>query len=304
MSSLGEFLERAKALNHVYNSFTHLQTHLKPSNSSGQLQGKILAIKANIATTELPTSCASRMLENYISPFDATCVQRLKEQGAIIIGKTNMDEFGMGSFNLHSHHGPVINPRYPQESRLAGGSSGGSAAAVAMGSCFAALGSDTGGSIRLPAAFCGVVGFKPSYGAISRWGLVAYASSLDTVGIVANKVSDVRLVFDVIKGQDPKDSTSWEIDSSSRHEKLKDLNGIRIGVPQEYNIEGISPKVMDAWSEALYQLEKQGAEIVPISLPNTKYALSAYYTIAPAEASSNLARYDGIRYGTISYKLI
>jgi aspartyl-tRNA(Asn)/glutamyl-tRNA(Gln) amidotransferase subunit A len=226
------------------------------------------------------------------------------------MGKTNMDEFGMGSHSLHSAFGPVERPRFPgREPLSAGGSSGGSAAAVAAGMCHFALGTDTGGSVRLPASYCGIVGFKPSYGLLSRWGVIAYANSLDTVGIMTRRVWDAKEIFELLNHHDPKDPTSVslrtrELTSETHHRNRRAISKrpLRIGVPAEYNISQISPTVRAAWEKTLQHLEAQGAEIVDISLPHTRAALSAYYILAPAEASSNLARYDGLRYGYRSRK--
>ncbi|KAI5843609.1 Glutamyl-tRNA amidotransferase subunit A, mitochondrial [Tricharina praecox] len=271
-----------------------------------ELDGRLVAIKDNIVTTDLPTSCGSEMLREYVSPFDATVVARLRSAGCTIMGKTNMDEFGMGSHSTFSIHGAVQRPRYPwREPRSAGGSSGGSAAAVAAGMCHVALGTDTGGSVRLPASYCGVVGFKPSYGLLSRWGVVAYANSLDTVSILARNTLDAKIVFKLLNAYDPNDPTSATVDTRERvgkslgalHEKARVRRCLRIGVPAEYNVAELSPLVRRSWEKTLRLLALRGAEIVPVSLPNTRAALAAYYILAPAEASSNLARYDGLRYG-------
>ncbi|ORX53114.1 amidase signature enzyme [Hesseltinella vesiculosa] len=274
-----------------------------------------IAIKDNFCTVDLPTTCGSTMLQDFHSPYDATVVQRLREAGAKIMGKTNMDEFGMGSANLHSHVGPVKNPYVYKIDpttlnsgfHVAGGSSGGSAAAVAMDMCDVALGSDTGGSVRLPAAYCGVYGFKPSYGHLSRNGLVAYANSLDTVGLLGKRIRDLQQVYDVLNAYDEKDPTSTDIsvrqtlqqqqDALLLTWKEGDLTGLRVGVPSEYFVDPLSKPVLAAWRSTLQQFKKQGATIVPVSLPHTKDALPAYYILALAEASSNLARFDGIRYG-------
>ncbi|CAG8797857.1 29412_t:CDS:2, partial [Racocetra persica] len=258
----------------------------------------------NFCTKELPTTCGSKMLKNFISPFNATVVDLLQDAGAIMIGKTNMDEFGMGSANMYSAFGPVYNP-IDQERRVAGGSSGGSAAAVASGMCFASLGSDTGGSIRLPASYCGVIGFKPSYGQCSRWGLVAYASSLDTVGIITRNVLDTQLIYDIISKYDEKDPSSLPPKLRSINASLASFNKtnstnlseLRVGIPQEYYVSELSDPIKSLWKQGISLLRSHGATIVSVSCPSTKYALPAYYILAPAEASSNLARYDGVRYG-------
>ncbi|KAL1692734.1 amidase signature domain-containing protein [Schizophyllum commune] len=292
-----------------------------------RLHGLPVAVKDNICTRDMPTTCSSAMLKNFASPFDATVVRLLKENGADIVGKTNCDEFGMGSLNIHSVHGPVVNPfgSWPAEETLgepeawvhrgkrfsAGGSSGGSAAAVAAGMCRAALGTDTGGSIRLPASYCGVTGLKPSYGLVSRWGVVSYADSLDCVGVLANGSQDVKDVFDIISAHDPRDPTSAPVTARTaaceqaearmaewRRPGSHDLTGLRVGVPQEYFPASLAPAARAHLRRALATLAAHGATIVPVSLPSTSYALSAYYVIASAEASSNLARYDGMQYGT------
>lgn len=258
-----------------------------------------LAVKDNIAADGFPTTCASRILAEYTSPFEATIVRQLRERGATVVGKTNMDEFGMGSHSTHSSHGPVLNPLATTKTS-AGGSSGGSAVAVQVGDADVALGTDTGGSIRLPAAYCGVVGYKPSYGMLSRWGVVPYANSLDTVGLLARSVADVeRLVFEsgLDLEHDPNDPTSLPRDFRTRQNAEPRRKPVKIGIPLEYNIEELDPQIRDAWSSAADVLRSQGFEVVPVSLPSTKHALSAYYVIAPAEASSNLAKYDGVRYG-------
>ena len=316
------------------------------------LAGIPLAVKDNILVENIKCTAASKILENYIAPYDATVIKKLKNQGAVIFGKTNMDEFAMGSSTEHSSFGKTRNPL--DFTRVPGGSSGGSAAAVAGNLCCYALGSDTGGSIRQPASFCGVVGLKPTYGAVSRYGLIAFASSLDQIGPITKTVEDTEIVFDVIKGQDEMDSTSVEIkskaepsDSWARREKrtkfsatIKNrvsiygnegeeenevlfahqisktelpqeargkkrtkssspikINELRIGIPKEYFIKGMDPEVEKLVKEAIKKFENLGAKIEEISLPHTEYALPTYYIIAPSEASANLARYDGIKYG-------
>ncbi|KUL84162.1 hypothetical protein ZTR_07225 [Talaromyces verruculosus] len=279
--------------------------------SKSPLDGRLIAIKDNICTRSLPTTCASRMLEKFSSPFDATVIKSLETAGAIIGGKTNLDEFGMGSHSTNSHFGPVKNyfdtVNGSEKSLSAGGSSGGSAVAVATDQCYAALGTDTGGSVRLPAAYTGIVGFKPSYGLISRWGVIAYANSLDTVGILAKKTSTVREVFNILNHHDAHDPTNLSNATRSRisntvsqlHSSTRlSSRPLRIGVPIEYNLTEMTSPVRSAWLSALHTLETQGHSLHPISLPSTKHTLSAYYILAPAEASSNLAKYDGIRYGT------
>lgn len=258
------------------------------------LAGVPVAAKDNILVEDLGCSAGSRILKNYIAPYDATCIKRLREQGVIILGKTNLDEFAMGSSTENSAFGPTRNPR--DLTRVPGGSSGGSAAAVAANLCLFALGSDTGGSIRQPASFCGVVGLKPSYGAVSRYGLIAFASSLDQIGPITRTVQDCKIVFNVIKGKDVLDSTSVEAQSqkSSVNQPVK---GLVIGIPKEYFVEGTDPEVIRLIKRAIDKYEEKGAKIEQISLPHTEYALPCYYIIAPSEASANLARYDGIKYG-------
>jgi len=258
------------------------------------LFGVPVAVKDNISTRGIPTTCASKILEGYVPPFDATVVQRLYDAGAIIVGKTNMDEFGMGSTCENSFIGPCKNPH--DHSRVAGGSSGGSAASVAAGEVPIALGSDTGGSIRCPAAFCGCVGLKPTYGAVSRYGLVAYANSLEQIGPLASTVRDVAVLFDVIAGQDRKDSTSVEAKLILPNLK-DDVRGMVVGIPREFYPEGLDEDVDRAAWEMVHALEDAGVEHREVSLPHVPYALPAYYLIAMSEASSNLARFDGLRYG-------
>ncbi|KAI9870433.1 MAG: Trimeric GatFAB AmidoTransferase(AdT) complex subunit, partial [Pleopsidium flavum] len=266
------------------------------------LDGSLMAIKDNICTEQYATSCGSEILKAFTSPYDATVVTKLRAAGAIIAGKTNLDEFGMGSHSTHSCFGPVRNfVKGVKNDISAGGSSGGSAIAVATGQCNAALGTDTGGSVRLPAAYCGIVGFKPSYGLVSRWGVVAYANSLDTVGVLANDSHDAKKVFDTINDYDVRDPTSLSQTSRSRLAALlsrrERQRPLRIGVPVEYNIQELSAMVRDAWLCTIHHLQRLGHSVHQVSLPATKHALSAYYVLAPAEASSNLAKYDGVRYG-------
>ncbi len=260
------------------------------------LAGVPIAVKDVFATKGVRTTAGSKILANFISPYDATVVERLEEAGAIILGKTNCDEFAMGSSNENSGFHPVHNPH--DHSRVPGGSSGGSAAAVAAGTAVASIGSDTGGSIRQPAAFCGVVGLKPTYGRVSRYGLIAFASSLDHVGPFCKSVKDAALMLQYMAGRDPLDSTSAELAVPDYLEQIeKPVQGLRIGMPKEYFGEGLDPEVDRAVEAGIEELAKAGCEIVPISLPNTKYAIPTYYVVATAEASSNLARYDGVRYG-------
>ncbi|HUP72560.1 MAG TPA: Asp-tRNA(Asn)/Glu-tRNA(Gln) amidotransferase subunit GatA [Acidimicrobiales bacterium] len=262
----------------------------------GPLAGVPVALKDNLCTHGLPTTCSSRILEGWCPPYDASVVERIVAAGGIVIGKTNLDEFAMGSSTENSAFGPTRNPH--DLSRVPGGSSGGSAAAVAAGFAALALGSDTGGSIRQPAALCGVVGVKPTYGLVSRYGLIAFASSLDQIGPFATNVRDAALLLEVIAGHDPMDSTSIPQASPSLVDVLDDgVDGLRVGIIEELSGEGIDPDVLAQLHAAATALEKAGAVVEKASVPATIYGLSAYYLIAPAEASSNLARYDGVRYG-------
>jgi aspartyl-tRNA(Asn)/glutamyl-tRNA(Gln) amidotransferase subunit A len=267
-------------------------------SADGPLSGKTVAVKDNISTEGVRTTCGSRMLEEYVPPYDATVVSRLTDAGVTIVGKANMDEFGMGSTNETSHFGSVDNPAAP--GRVPGGSSGGSAAAVAAGEADLALGSDTGGSIRCPAAFCGVVGIKPTYGLVSRYGLVAYGNSLEQIGPFANSVEDAAALLDVIAGDDDRDATTREApleDGASYADAATgDVDGLRIGVPTEL-LEGADEGVVETFWDAVAELEEQGAEYQEVSLPSVEHAVEAYYVIAMSEASSNLARFDGVRYG-------
>ncbi len=260
------------------------------------LAGVPLAVKDVIVTRGLRTTCASRILEHYVPPYDATAVVRLEAEGAVIIGKTNCDEFAMGSSNENSAFGPVRNPKALD--RVPGGSSGGSAAAVAQGTAVLSLGSDTGGSIRQPASFCGVVGVTPTYGRVSRFGLVAFASSLDHIGPFARTVEDAATVLKIIAGRDELDSTSAFAPVDDYHAAMKHpVEGLKIGLPKEY-FEGLGSETGSVIGRAIEQLKKLGCVVREISLPHTKYALSCYYIVATAEASSNLARYDGVRYSS------
>ena len=265
----------------------------------GNLLGIPMQIKDNICTKGIVTTCASRMLSDFVPPYDATVVERIRRAGAVLVGKGNMDEFAMGSSTENSSFYSTKNPWGLE--KVPGGSSGGPAAAVAAGECVVALGSDTGGSIRQPSALCGVVGLKPTYGLVSRYGLVAFASSLDQIGPITKDVHDSALVLGVIAGHDPKDSTSIKYDVPDYTASLKtDLRGMRIGWPKEYFVDGIEPGVESAVREAMEVLQDLGAQIEEISLPSTKHALAVYYIIAPSEASANLARYDGVKYGYVS----
>ena len=262
----------------------------------GPLAGKTVAVKDNISTEGVETTCGSRMLEGYVPPYDATVVERLKDAGATINGKANMDEFGMGTTTETSHFGATLNP--VDTDRVPGGSSGGSAAAVAAGEADLALGSDTGGSVRAPAAFCGVVGIKPTYGLVSRYGLVAYANSLEQIGPIAPTVEEAASLLDVIAGSDPRDATTVEEGDDSNYAAAADgdVEGMTIGIPSEL-IEGADEAVVETFRDAIDELEAQGAETVEVSMPSVEKAVAAYYVIAMSEASSNLARFDGTRYG-------
>lgn len=260
----------------------------KDRSRHGALAGVPVVVKDNICVAGAPTTAGSRVLAEFVPPYTATVVERLQDAGAVVIAKANLDEFGMGSTNENSAYGPVLNPHALD--RVAGGSSGGSAAAVAAGVVPLALGTDTGGSVRLPAAFCGVTGFKPTYGALSRYGVIAYASSLDQVGIMARDVADVRLAFDVMRGPDPRDATSRNVAGARTSTR-------RIGVVKELSGHGMSPAALASLQQARERLEALDYHVVDVSLPSLAYAVAAYYVIATAEASSNLARYDGMLYG-------
>ncbi len=262
----------------------------------GPLAGVPMALKDNLCTEGVRTTCSSRMLADWVPPYDATVVRRLKEAGAVMLGKLNMDEFAMGSSTENSRFYPTRNP-WDLE-RVPGGSSGGAVAAVAAGEAYYSLGSDTGGSIRQPASFCGVVGMKPTYGRVSRYGLVAFASSLDQIGPITRDVTDCALVLEAIAGHDPLDSTSADLPVPDYRSALKpEVKGLKIGVPREYFGAGMEPEVAAIVRRAIAKLEELGAVCEETSLPHTEYALPAYYLVAPAEASSNLARYDGVSYG-------
>ena len=266
------------------------------SGEKGPLLGIPIALKDLICTEGIRTTCSSRILDQFVSPYDATVAKRLKEAGAVIVGKTNMDEFAMGSSNENSWHHPTLNPWCGD--RVPGGSSGGSAAAVAAHECVAALGSDTGGSIRQPASFCGVTGLKPTYGRVSRFGLVAFASSLDQIGPMTKTVEDAALLLNVIGGKDPLDSTSADISLPDFTQALdRDLKGLKMGIPKEYFSAGIDPEVQSAVEAAIQSLESLGMQKIEVSLQHTDYAVATYYILACAEASTNLSRYDGVKYG-------
>ncbi len=267
------------------------------NGDAGPLTGIPLGIKDLMCTRGLRTTCASKILENFVPPYDATVITRLKEAGAVLVGKLNMDEFAMGSTTEHSAFKVTRNPWNTE--RIPGGSSGGSAAAVAADMCLGALGSDTGGSIRQPASHCGVVGIKPTYGRVSRFGLVAFASSLDQIGPLGKSVTDCAMLLEAISGYDPKDSTSVDepVPTFSQIAE-KDLSGVVVGIPTEYtNAKGLDPEVDAAIKASIKTIESLGARCIEVSLPHTDHAVAAYYVIAPSEASSNLARYDGVKYG-------
>lgn len=304
MSSIkpvSEILSKAAVANSKFNIFTSIrsQSQLEAAQipKDGPLTNKTVAVKDNIVTTEEETTCSSKILAGYKSPFDATVVSLLKSAGAMIVGKTNMDEFGMGSGTTHSNIGPTLNPLFPGSENVSGGSSGGSAAAVSAGIVDLALGTDTGGSVRLPAAYTGVYGFKPTYGRISRWGVISYAQSLDTVGILSGDINIIKEAYSVLDKFDNNDPTSM---SNELRERIKEIkhpgSKLRIGVVDELALTNLSDDVKVGWSQILSKLLHHH-DIVPVSIPTLKYALPAYYTLAPAEAASNLARYDGIRYG-------
>jgi aspartyl-tRNA(Asn)/glutamyl-tRNA(Gln) amidotransferase subunit A len=301
-------LERALRWNDHIAAFLHIEPEdvrrqareidrrIAAGQDPGPLAGVPVAVKDCICTKGQPTTCGSRMLETFVPPYDAHAVERLRAAGAIVFGKTNLDEFAMGSSTENSAFGPTRNP-YDLE-RTPGGSSGGSAAAVAAGLAPLALGSDTGGSVRQPAALCGVVGLKPTYGRVSRYGLVAFASSLDQIGPFARSVDDAALLYETIAGHDPRDATSSvRAVEPVRAHGATSLRGVRVGVPVEYFGGGLAPEVRAAVGAAQAVLVRQGAEIEEVSLPLTRHGIAVYYVVAPSEASSNLARYDGVRYG-------
>ena len=266
------------------------------AGEDAQLLGVPIALKDLICMKDTPTTCASHILENFVSPYDATVVKRLKAAGAVLIGKTNMDEFAMGSSNENSYFHATKNPW--DLNRVPGGSSGGSGAAVAANECMGALGSDTGGSIRQPAAFCGITGLKPTYGRVSRFGLVAFASSFDQIGPMTKTVEDAAILMNVIGGHDPMDSTSANVDLPDFTVSLSnDVKGLKVGIPEEYFAKGLDASVEKAVQEAIQMLESMGLQTVKVSLPHTEYAVATYYILACAEASANLSRYDGVKYG-------
>jgi aspartyl-tRNA(Asn)/glutamyl-tRNA(Gln) amidotransferase subunit A len=265
----------------------------KPTHTDGKLAGIAIAVKDNISTRGIETTCASRILKGYVPPYDAHAVELLRKSGAAIAGKTNMDEFGMGTTTENSAFGPTLNPC--DTGRVPGGSSGGSAAAIAGGMVTMALGTDTGGSIRCPAAFCGIAGLKPTYGRVSRYGLIAYANSLEQIGPMGRTVTDVSTLMGVIAGYDRHDSTSHN--KPYAHTPDADIKGLKIGIPAEYFGPGVDPEVAGVVHKAIGRMEELGASTVPCSIPSMEYALAAYYVTCTCEASSNLARFDGVRYG-------
>jgi len=292
--AIGAYLTLSKE--RAYRQAAHVDELADRGDDLPPLAGVPIAVKDVFTTKDVRTTAGSRMLENFIAPYDATVVTRMEEAGAIILGKTNCDEFAMGSSNENSGFHPVHNPR--DLTRVPGGSSGGSAAVVAAGTAVASIGSDTGGSIRQPAAFCGVVGLMPTYGRLSRYGLIAFASSLDHPGPFAKTVKDAAILLEVMAGRDPMDSTTADIPVPKYAEHIgQPVEGMKIGVPLEYFEGGLDTDVRAAVELGLHELSKAGAEIVPLSLPHTAYSIPTYYVIATAEASSNLARYDGVRYG-------
>jgi aspartyl-tRNA(Asn)/glutamyl-tRNA(Gln) amidotransferase subunit A len=306
------YLGAIESLNPALNAYIKVtpQRALKDARDSdariakgqgGALEGIPLAIKDLFCTKDIQTTAGSHILEGFVPPYESSVTQRLWDAGAVMLGKTNLDEFAMGSSNTTSFYGNVVNPWKAQNSDkdlVPGGSSGGSAAAVSARLCLAATGTDTGGSIRQPASFCGIVGIKPTYGRCSRWGIVAFASSLDQAGMFARNVRDAAITQTVICGHDPKDSTSSPKSVPDFEKALTgNIKGLKVGVPKEYRVDGIDPEISALWDKGIALLKSAGAEIIEVSLPHTKYALPTYYIIAPAEASSNLARYDGVRYG-------
>jgi aspartyl-tRNA(Asn)/glutamyl-tRNA(Gln) amidotransferase subunit A len=297
-------LDRIAAVDVALHAFQHVHAdaalararQLDAGPATGPLHGVPIALKDNIVGRGRPASAGSRTLEHYVSPYDAAVVEKLEAAGALVLGTTVCDEFAMGSSTENCAFGPSHNPWAVD--RAPGGSSGGSAVAVAAGMAPLALGSDTGGSIRQPAAFCGIVGLKPTYGRVSRYGLIAFASSLDQIGPFARSVDDAALALEVISGHDPRDSTSVPVEVPDFASALSgDVRGLRVGVPRDLVTEGIEPDVRAAFEASLATLERAGAEIVEVALPNSRHAIATYYLVATAEASSNLARYDGVRYG-------
>ncbi len=300
-------LDTIQTKNPFLNAFTHVDDEsvhqsaemIDQTLAQGKklpLMGLVLGVKDVLSTTEWPVTCSSKILKGYRPPFEATSVARLRKAGALLIGRTNCDEFAMGATTEYSVYGPTLNPHNPEY--VAGGSSGGSAAAVAAGMCHAALGTDTGGSIRQPASFCGVLGLKPTYGLVSRYGLVAFASSFDCVGPFAHSAVVVSKILSHMAGSDPSDATC--MDQSYRDVDFSEnqsIRGLRIGLPKEYYGEGLDPEVRKLVDQTVNTLDSEGANLVPISMPHTAYGVATYYILAAAEASSNLSRYDGVKYG-------
>ncbi|MCM1543305.1 MAG: Asp-tRNA(Asn)/Glu-tRNA(Gln) amidotransferase subunit GatA [Blautia sp.] len=305
MEAVLEQIEASESAYHCYVTIekeaalakaAEVQKKIQTGELTGLLAGVPVAVKDNLCTEGVLTTCSSKILENFIPTFSAEAVLNLEKAGAVLIGKTNMDEFAMGSTTETSYYGVTRNPRNPEH--VPGGSSGGSAAAVAAGECFFALGSDTGGSIRQPASYCGVVGMKPTYGRVSRYGLIAYGSSLDQIGPLTKTVEDCAAVLEAIASHDPKDSTSIRREDTDFTSALvKDVKGMRIGIPRDYFGEGLDPEVREAVLKAAKLLEENGAVLEEFDLSLVEYAIPTYYTIAAAEASSNLERFDGIKYG-------
>ncbi|MBL0337948.1 MAG: Asp-tRNA(Asn)/Glu-tRNA(Gln) amidotransferase subunit GatA [Rhodospirillaceae bacterium] len=303
-------MEKQRALNAFISetpeqalSMAKLSDHRRQKGKIGLLEGVPIAIKDLFCTEGIRTTAASKILENFIPPYESTVTANLWKAGSVLLGKTNLDEFAMGSSNITSYFGPVVSPwkrkNDPTKKLVPGGSSGGSAAAVSARMALAATGTDTGGSIRQPAAFVGIVGLKPTYGLCSRWGIVAFASSLDQAGPMARTVADTAYMLQAMAGHDPKDSTSAVREIPDYVAALKNytIKGLKIGIPKEYKVSGMSQEIEKLWQQGISWLKAAGAEIHDIQLPHTKYALPTYYIIAPAEASSNLARYDGVRFG-------
>ncbi|MBQ8751153.1 MAG: Asp-tRNA(Asn)/Glu-tRNA(Gln) amidotransferase subunit GatA [Alphaproteobacteria bacterium] len=268
------------------------------SGANKPLDGIVLGIKDLFCTKDIRTTACSKIIDNFVPQYESTVTQNLLDDGAVFLGKLNLDEFAMGGSNETSYFGPVVNPWSKDVKLVAGGSSGGSAAAVSANMCAGATGTDTGGSIRQPSAFCGVTGIKPTYGRCSRYGVIAFASSLDQAGPICKDVRDCALMLNSMAGFDEKDATSARVDVPNFESFLgQDIRGLKIGIPNEYRPDGLNEEIANYWDKAIEMMKEKGAEIVNISLPHTKYALPCYYVIAPAEASSNLARYDGIRFG-------
>lgn len=301
------FLERISAEDAKINSYITVweeaaleaareaEKQISEGNYLGALHGIPIALKDIFVTKNSRTTCGSKMLRDFVAPYNSTVAEKLMASGSVVLGKNNMDEFAMGSSNETSFFGPVKNPW--STDRVPGGSSGGSAAATAANLCVASVGTDTGGSIRQPGSLCGVVGMKPTYGRVSRFGMIAFASSLDQAGPLSKTVEDAAIILSSIAGHDPMDSTSVDLPAADYANALStDIKGLRVGIPKEYFISGMNPEVEKSVREAVAELETLGAEIVEISLPHSRYAVSTYYIIAPSEASSNLARYDGVRY--------